>query len=67
MVYLFKQDDTNLKHIYDDHVNGDMSFLQFKELCGICWQTDYDFVVIDKDSTLITGRYRKNFDNFIHI
>ena len=26
LVILFKQDDTNLKHIYDDHVNGDMSF-----------------------------------------
>lgn len=66
LLILFKQDCTNLKHIYDDHVNTDMSFQQFKELCGMCWQTEYDFVVIDKDCDIKSGRYRKNFDNFIH-
>uniref|UniRef100_A0A6V7KP37 ATPase AAA-type core domain-containing protein n=1 Tax=Bracon brevicornis TaxID=1563983 RepID=A0A6V7KP37_9HYME len=33
---LFRQDEMNLKHIYDDHVNTDMPYTQFKELCAQC-------------------------------
>ena len=29
-IILFKQDETNLRHVYDDHVNKDMSFNEFK-------------------------------------
>ena len=29
---MFKQDDTNLKHVYNDHVNTDMSYEDFYEL-----------------------------------
>nr|CAI5852965.1 unnamed protein product [Callosobruchus analis] len=39
----------NLKHIYEDHCSMDMTFQEFKELCGLCWQKPYDFLVIDKD------------------
>lgn len=67
LIIIFKQDSTNLKHIYDDHVNVDMSYQQFRDLCLICWKDNYGFVVIDKDSTLDAGRYRKGFDQFIHI
>lgn len=65
MLVLFRQDDTNLKHIYDDHVNSDMTFVQFKELCNKCWKDDkYGFIVIDRDSPIEKGRYRKGFDRF---
>lgn len=64
---LFKQDDLNLKHIYQEHVGGDMSFDQFKLICSNCWNNKYDFLTIDKDSDINSGRYRKNFDNFIVI
>ena len=58
----------NLKHIYNDHVNTDMTFDKFKELCLYCWNCDkYGFVIIDKDSELNNGRYRKGFDCFINI
>ena len=30
---LFKQDDTNLKHVYNDHVNSDM----YDEFCAFCY------------------------------
>ncbi|KYN22203.1 hypothetical protein ALC57_05405 [Trachymyrmex cornetzi] len=56
LLILFKQDGTNLKHIYNDHVNTDMSYES--------WQLKYGFVVIDKDSTLHNGRYRRRFDDF---
>ena len=47
---LFKQDGTNLRHVYNDHVNTDMTFESFNDLCARCWRRRYDFVVIDKDS-----------------
>ena len=63
-IVLFKQDDMNLKHVYDDHVNTDMPYAKFKDLCAECWNRDkHGFVVIDKDSDV--GRYRKGFDCFI--
>lgn len=64
---VFKQDDLNLRHIYDDHVNTDMRFAQFKEICSACWDGAGRFLVIDKDSDLNNGRYRKGFDCFISI
>ena len=64
LLILFKQDGTNLKHVYNDHVNTDMSYSDFHALCQKCWQCKYGFVVIDKDSTLIHGRYRRGFNDF---
>jgi hypothetical protein len=65
---VWSADSLNLKHIHADHVAGDMSFEEFKELCRRVWESDrHAFVVIDKESPLNRGRYRKNFDTFIDI
>lgn len=64
LLILFKQDGTNLKHIYNDHVNTDMSYKDFTALCSKCWQHTYGFTVIDKDSPINNGRYRKGFNDF---
>ena len=65
-IVLFKQDELNLKHVYEDHVNTDMTFNQFKDMCALCWRGDkYGFLVIDKDSDIDDGRYRKGFDSYI--
>lgn len=62
---IFRQDDVNLRHIYTDHVNTDMSFAKFKELCSQCWfDGKHVFLVIDKESPINMGRYRKGFDTF---
>lgn len=67
-IILFKQDDLNLKHIYNDYaIACDMKFEQFRNICNICWKEKYNFVVIDLDSEVNNGRYRKGFDNFIQI
>jgi len=63
LLILFKQDDINLKHVYNDHVNTDMSYEDFCELCRNCWQQKYGFLVIDKDSAFTDGRYRKGFND----
>lgn len=62
---IFKQDNLNLKNIYNDHVNSDITFKKFQEACVKCWDEKYGFIVIAKDSSLQNGRYRKGFDNFI--
>lgn len=67
LIIIFQQDNTNLKHIYDDHVTTDMSFDMFKQLCSHCWKETYGFLVIDKESGLNSGRYRKGFDGFFDV
>lgn len=65
LLILFKQDDMNLKHVYCDHVNTDMTYNKFKEICSTAWKNKYGFIVIDKDSGVQNGRYRIGFDRFI--
>lgn len=65
LLIVFKQDDTNIKHIYDDHVNTDMTLIEFKNICQLCWVKKHDFLLICKDFELTKGRYRKGFDIFI--
>lgn len=62
---IFQQDNMNLKHIFDNHVGTDLTFQQFKDMCTICWKDKYGFLIIDKESNLNAGRYRKGFDCFI--
>lgn len=64
VLVLFKQDNLNLKHVFDEHVGTDMSFEQFKLMCAHCWRRDkFDFLCIVKDFNY--GRYRKGFDCYI--
>ena len=65
LVVLFKMDDMNLKHAYTDHVVTDMTYGQFRELCGSCWEDPYGFLLIDKESERNNGRYRQGFDKYI--
>lgn len=63
---IFRQDEMNMKHIYDDHITTDMTFNQFRYLCGLCWNAKkYGFLVINKDDDINNGRYRNGFDSFI--
>lgn len=65
LIVLFKQDDLNLRHVYHDHVNTDMKFEKFKELCSRAWKEPHSFLVVDKESDINSGRYRIGFDTFI--
>lgn len=71
MIVVFKQDQLNLKHIYDDHVGADMAFDTFLKICSCCWNENkgdkYGFMTIDKDSPLNSGRYRKGLDTYISL
>lgn len=65
LVILFRMDDLNLKHVYEDHVNTDMTFKEFRSMCSKCWDVPYGFLTIDKDSDIKDGRYRKGLDTYI--
>ena len=38
MIVAFKQDEMDLRHIYNDHDIGDMSFHQLLDMCDRCWK-----------------------------
>lgn len=67
LLIIFKQDDINLKHIYNEHVNTDMNWANFKQLCATIWQDKFNFLLINKDCALNEGRYRQGFDIFIYL
>ena len=62
LIILFKQDTTNLKHVYNNHVESDMTFEQFRSMCFYCWSKKYGFIIIDKDRDIKEGRYKCKFD-----
>lgn len=65
LIILFKQDDINLKHVYDEHVGSDMSWAQFREMCSAVWSKPFSYLVINKDCEKNKGCYRMAFDTFI--
>lgn len=65
LLILFKQDDINLRHVYDEHVNTDMSWSEFREMCSKIWNEPYNYLVINKDCAKNKGGYRLNFDTFV--
>lgn len=67
LLIIFKQDETNLKHIYNEHVTTDIDWFKFKKLCSSTWRDKFSFLLINKDCDMNKGRYRKGFDTFIHI
>ncbi|KAF0753113.1 tigger transposable element-derived protein 4-like [Aphis craccivora] len=68
LIVLFKQDETNLKHVYMEHCSGDMLYTEFKDFCTSCWRKGrVNFIVINKDCERDNGRYRYGFDTFVII
>lgn len=65
-IIVFKQDEMNLKHIYDDYVNTDMCFSKFKQLCQGAWKDKNGFLTIHREAEL-DKRYRIMLDSPIKI
>ena len=49
-IFLFSQDLKNLNHIFDDHVESDMTMEEFRQLCKTAWEKQHRFVIIDLTS-----------------
>jgi hypothetical protein len=62
---IFRQDNTNLRHIYGEFVGGDFSFDDFSSICSDCWNQEYGFITIDLTRKKNDGKYRKKIKDFI--
>jgi hypothetical protein len=63
---VFHQDRTNLHHIFTDHVEPDVKFEKFVEMCALAWNSRQNgCLMINKECDLDKGRYRIGFDTFI--
>jgi len=49
MIIMFKLNDLNMRHIYRDHVNTDISYDSSMKVCQKCWSDKYGFLIISKD------------------
>ena len=49
-IWLFPQDLKNLNHIFEDHVESDMTKEEFRQLCKTAWEKQHGFVIIDFSS-----------------
>lgn len=65
LIILFKQDNINLRHVYEEHVNTDMTWIEFCEMCSKIWSEPFNYVVINKDCNKNNGCYRNKFDTFV--
>ena len=63
---LFKQDNTNLSHIYRDHCSTDnIPFHVFKDFCADVWRADkHNFVTLDTSRPAEGGKYRRNLNDY---
>lgn len=67
-VIMFRQDDTNLKHVFNDFgVNADMKFEEFRNFCLECWREPYGFACVSTEHPRDAGRYRKNFEEYLQL
>lgn len=66
VLVLFRQDQQNLKHVYNDHVNPDVPFSKFCDMCALAWNSNqFGCLVINRECDINNGRYRIGFDQFI--
>ena len=68
LICLFRQDHTNLKHVYDDYVGGDLNYNQFSKFCSSCWNSDdFGFVTIDMTRKPNNGKFRNKINDFLNV
>lgn len=65
LIVLFKQDSKNLKHVFDNFVNPDVTFDKFQQMCSECWNSDARCLIMNLESELRRGRFRKGLDSYI--
>ena len=70
-ICLFRQDETNLKHVFSEYVNGDCNFNSFLEMCRNCWNDRtrasgaHSFLTIATTRKTNEGKYRKKINGVL--
>ena len=55
---LFKLDPTDVNNIHEQIVKGDMTLLEFRQLCNLVWNEKYKYLVIDKYNEDLNWKYK---------
>ena len=63
-ICMFPQDLKNLNHLFQDHMDSDMTRKEFRQLCKVAWEKQHLFVIIDLYSKKHSGKYRSGLDEF---
>ena len=66
IICLFPQELKNLNHIFEDHVENDMTREEFRQLCKVAWEIQHGFIIIDLSSKKHNGKYRSGLDEFTY-
>ena len=68
LLVLFRKDNINLKHVYTEHVNTDMPYTQFRDLCSSCWNNDkYSLLSIKRGHPIVVDIERRTSDSMAHL
>ncbi len=63
LLIIFAQSFKNINHIFAD-IQPEIEFEEFKTFCTDAWKEKYGFIVLDLDSTIENGKYRRGFSTF---
>ena len=64
---IYKQDKTNLQHLYDEFISCDMTYDTFMKICRSCWKKDFGFITVDLTRKLNNGKYRDKIKDFLNV
>ena len=65
-ISLLPQDLKNLNHIFEDHVNSDMTKEELRQLCKATWVRQHCFVIIDLGSKKTTLNIEVGLTSFTY-
>ena len=63
-ICLFPQDGQNQNHIFEDHVESNMTKEEFRQLCKVAWEKQHGFVIIDLIGKKTTVNIDVDFTSF---
>lgn len=66
LIVIFPQDGRNLNLIWRDHAHNDMPYTTFLEMCRQAFSKPFNFLLIDKNRDMQSGRYRSGMDSFFN-
>lgn len=61
-LFVFKQQKLYIKHIYEQYVGSDFTFIEFTDLCNLCWSEPFGFLTIFPLRNKNEGKYMKNLN-----
>lgn len=61
-LFIFEQQKLYVKHIYDQYVGSDFTFVEFTNICKSCWSEPFGFLTIFPLRSKNKSKYMKNLN-----